>query len=132
MAVRSFFIIITSSIETKSVFLFLFCAETGASVLHVHRLLSFFLLYVSHEYRVLTCYSPFETVQLAQEAKASLLDWALLFFLPSFPCGGCHLLPPSALALLMPLLLFLLEQACFYFVGAVWKPFSPPSAAIPT
>lgn len=84
-----FFFIITSSIETKkSVFLFfLFCAETGASVLHVHRLLSFFSpsIRFSHEYGVLTCYSPFETVRLAQEAEASLLGCVPLFFLPSFP-----------------------------------------------
>lgn len=80
----------------------MFCAETGASVLHVHLLLSFsswLFFFVSREYRVLICYSPFEKMQLAQEVEAlAFLLGCVPFFLlaspPFFPPFPVELLPP--------------------------------------
>lgn len=86
-------------LKLKCLLFFLFCAETGASVLHIHQLLCFspwlFFFYVSHEYRVLTCYSLFEKMRLVQEAEALalLLDCVLLFF-PLFPVEAAQPPPP--------------------------------------
>lgn len=121
VAVRSFFLLLLPPpLKLKKVsFSFCFVRKQGqVSFTSIGYFPFFLLLYVSHEYRVLTCYSPFETVQLAQEAEASFFCFSSL----PFPVEAATSSPHRPLHFSCPLFFFCSNKRAFILWGQSGSP----------